>query len=554
MVSMGLRGRGWGPGWRAAWLGAALAGGLLLAGWDGAGGLSARDGAKPADKEALPPDLARVPPDAVALVSSRLADLWDSDGGREVRRKYAKEMDKGVREFEKDMGVTPAQVERLTMVLEGVQGGGEPLLTLATAKPYDRAKVLGALGPGAKEVKHKGQTYHVGAKDRAVFLIGDRAFAAGPAVAVRRLLEQDPATEKGLGPALRLAAGKHLLVVGFNPVAFAKEVGEQLPPQAEPFKPLLRAQSAALTLDLGATARADLRLAFAGEADAREGQKALNALLDLGRAGLAQGIEEVGKQKGAAKLVALLQDVQGALKAAAVEQKGSAVRASASFKVDAAGASVVFVDMVQRVRDAAARTQSANNLKQLGLAMHNYAGTYGTLPAAAVYSKDGKPLLSWRVQLLPFIEQEALYMEFHLDEAWDSPHNKKLLAKMPKVFAAPTDEKSVQAHETFYQVFVGKGTVFEGKKGMRLQDITDGTSNTLLIVEAGKAVPWTKPEDIPYDAAKPVPKLGGLGFENGVNAAFCDGSVRFLPRTIKEKTLRAVITPNGGEVLDADDF
>jgi hypothetical protein len=245
--------------------------------------------------------------------------------------------------------------------------------------------------------------------------------------------------------------------------------------------------------------------------------------------------------------------VQGALKAAAVEQKGSAVRASASFKVDAAGV-VVFVDMVQRVRDAAARAQSANNLKQLGLAMHNYAATYGTLPPAAVYSKEGKPLLSWRVQLLPFIEQDDLYKEFHLDEAWDSPHNKKLLAKMPRVFAAPTDEKSVKAHETFYQVFVGKGTVFEGKKGMRLQDITDGTSNTLLVVEAGKAVPWTKPEDIPYDAAKPVPKLGGSGFEGVFTAGFCDGSVRFLPRTIKEKTLRALITRNGGEVVDFNEF
>jgi hypothetical protein len=207
---------------------------------------------------------------------------------------------------------------------------------------------------------------------------------------------------------------------------------------------------------------------------------------------------------------------------------------------------------VQRIRTAAARAQSQNNLKQLALAMHNYHGTYGAFPPAAVYSKDGKPGLSWRVQLLPFLDQNDLYNEFHLDEAWDSPHNKKLLAKMPKVFAAPTDEKSVKAHETFYQAFVGKGTVFEGKKGIRITDITDGTSNTVMFVEAGKAVPWTKPEDIPYDAAKPVPKLGGLGFPNGFSAAFCDGSVRFVSRTISEKTLRAAITRNGGEVLGAD--
>jgi hypothetical protein len=195
-----------------------------------------------------------------------------------------------------------------------------------------------------------------------------------------------------------------------------------------------------------------------------------------------------------------------------------------------------------------------NNLKQLALAMHGYEATNGTLPPAAVYGKDGKPLLSWRVLLLPYLEQNGLYKQFKLDEPWDGPHNKKLLAKMPRVFAAPTDEKSVKAHETFYQVFVGKGTIFEGKKAMRLQDIADGTSQTLLIVEAGKAVPWTKPEDLPYDPAKPLPKLGGLGFENGFHGAFCDGSVRFLSHTIREKTLQALVTPNGGEAVNDEDF
>jgi prepilin-type processing-associated H-X9-DG protein len=469
----------------------------------------------------------------------------------------AKEMDKAAREFEKYFGVTLDRVERVTVVAEDMQGDEDPLVTVATTRPYDRARVLAALGVGLKEARHKGQTYHVNGKDRAVYLIGDRAFAAGPAVAVRRLLEQDPAREKGLGAALRLAAGTHPVVVGFNPVAFAKEVGDHLPPQAEPFQPLLRARSAALTFDLGAKARADLRLAFAGAADAKGGEKALKALLDLGRAGLAQGIKEgmkaTARDKGAAKVVALLENVQGALKAAAVEQKGSAVRASASFRVDPAEAGVVWINMVQRVRNAARRSQSANHLKQLALAMHNFHDTYGTLPAVAVYSKEGKPLLSWRVLLLPFLDREALYKEFKLDEPWDGPHNKKLLARMPRVFAAPTDEKSVEAHATFYQAFAGKGTIFEGKKGIRFANITDGLSNTLMIVEAGQAVPWTKPEDLPYDAAKPLPRLGGV-FDDGSNAAFCDGSVHFLSRTIKEKTLRALITRNGGEVIDDTDY
>ena len=111
----------------------------------------------------------------------------------------------------------------------------------------------------------------------------------------------------------------------------------------------------------------------------------------------------------------------------------------------------------------------------------------GTFPAAATYDKAGKPLLSWRVAILPFIEEKKLYDEFKQDEPWDSAHNKKLLAKMPKLFADPTGK--AKADHTFYQVFVGKGAAFEGKRGIKLTDFTDGTSNTILIVEGGVGRP-----------------------------------------------------------------
>ena len=112
-----------------------------------------------------------------------------------------------------------------------------------------------------------------------------------------------------------------------------------------------------------------------------------------------------------------------------------------------------------------ARHDSTVNLKQLALAMFNYDAN-SHFPAAAVYDKNGKPLLSWRVMVLPYIEQDALYKEFHLDEPWDSDHNKKLLEKMPPLFGAG-DDKRFKNHETHYQTFVGKGTIFEGKKGMK---------------------------------------------------------------------------------------
>src|SRR5262249_33286790 len=149
----------------------------------------------------------------------------------------------------------------------------------------------------------------------------------------------------------------------------------------------------------------------------------------------------------------------------------------------------------------------AGNLYELGLAMHRYHEEHGHFPHAVIPDKDGKPLLSWRVALLPSLGFEELYKQFKLDEPWDSPHNKPLLAKMPKVYDVPGAKETTDA--TYYQVFVGKDTVFEDGKDVTYQDITDGTVHTVLIIEAGKAVPWTKPEDLSYSADKPVPELGG---------------------------------------------
>ncbi len=195
-----------------------------------------------------------------------------------------------------------------------------------------------------------------------------------------------------------------------------------------------------------------------------------------------------------------------------------------------------------KIATARARMVSQNNLKQIALAMHNYLSANQSFPAAAIYDKDGKPLLSWRVTILPYIEQEQLYKQFHLDEPWDSEHNKKLLAQMPKVYGPKGDQ-------THYRVFHGKGAAFEGKKGTKITDFTDGTSNTLLVVEAVDTVEWSKPEEFAYSAEGKLPKLGGKPFENGFNAAFADGSVRFMSVKAKEETIRAVITRNGGEVI-----
>jgi hypothetical protein len=214
--------------------------------------------------------------------------------------------------------------------------------------------------------------------------------------------------------------------------------------------------------------------------------------------------------------------------------------------VSPAVASGAIMEVVAKAKQAASAAQSANNLKQMALAMHNYHASENYFPPPAITSKDGKPLLSWRVAILPYIEQDNLYRQFKLDEPWDSEHNKKLIPMMPKVYVS-ADRPTKQPFTTYYQVLTGKGTVFEGPKGVQIQKITDGTSNTILIVEAGEEVPWTKPADLAYDEKKPLPRFADL---NGAFwAAFCDGSVRRIKTKTDEQTLRNLITKDDGQVI-----
>jgi len=202
------------------------------------------------------------------------------------------------------------------------------------------------------------------------------------------------------------------------------------------------------------------------------------------------------------------------------------------------------------------RIMSNNNLKQIGLAFHTANDVGGSFPIG-IADKSGKLGLSWRVAILPYIEQDNLYNSFKLDEPWDSEHNKKLISQMPKTYSPPNTNTNGY---TYYRSFTGAGTIMPsaagnaGKivNGLRINGIADGTANTLLVVEAFEPVIWTKPDELAFDPTKPLPKVGGGMFPGGFNALLCDGSVRFMKTSIPPATLKALITASGGEVVDID--
>jgi hypothetical protein len=187
------------------------------------------------------------------------------------------------------------------------------------------------------------------------------------------------------------------------------------------------------------------------------------------------------------------------------------------------------------------RAQSENNLKQLGLAMHNYAAVNGTFPPAGG-GKDTHPGLSWRVSLLPYIEEDEIYGQFHLDEPWDSPHNLRLLPQMPKTFVIPGADDPPGM--TRYRVFVGKSAAFEvpepgaAPRGRRPQDF-GAPQGTILVVEAADAVPWTKPDELVFDPDGPRPRLSTL--TGGSRAVMVDTSIRVLGPDTSDEVLRKLI-------------
>jgi prepilin-type processing-associated H-X9-DG protein len=213
---------------------------------------------------------------------------------------------------------------------------------------------------------------------------------------------------------------------------------------------------------------------------------------------------------------------------------------------------------VQAAREAARRIACSNNMKQIGLAIYNYAQANKCYPPAYVADKNGKPLYSWRVLILPYMECDYQYRQFHLDESWDSPHNMSLASQMPRCFCCPSAFAAGSGSVTCYAMIVGPHAFGNGAKPRRPAEIKDAQSNTIMMVEAvGEKIPWTAPIDVDAadvvsiqtaDVNNPLPIKGiSSCHSRGANVLMGDGSVQFLSSTIDKKALKAMTTIDGGE-------
>jgi hypothetical protein len=367
----------------------------------------------------------------------------------------------------------------------------------------------------------------------------------GPAAALKRLDgRREPAAREGLADAIKAAGdtgAQVLLMPTKDQRRVLEEVVPHLPPQfgGIPSKHLTRGlRWAALGLDVSPKPAFRLTVQCADAAAA----KTVNALLVAGVQALGR-VKFTGEDKPFSELFPAEFLIAKALQP---EVKEDRLIVAVSDPATLAAGLTRSEDLLARVL----RAPDKDNLKQLGIAMHQYHNAHGSFPANALYSKDGKPLLSWRIALLPYLGHDNLYKQFKLDEPWDSEHNKKLVEQMPEVFRSPRLKRK-EAGMTTYLAPLGESLIFTGTdKKIKISDIEDGTSNTILLVDAAddQAVVWTKPEDLKVDPNAPLKGLVGH-YPGFFVAVFADGHVDTIPKNIAAKMLWALFTRNGGEVI-----
>lgn len=513
------------------------------------------------------PEVAFVPDNSIMVVRVNAKKLWGSDYGKAMLDLMKKAGPKAMEEMKARFVPDPTTVESATLFyILPAQPGREPEFAVLVnlGKAVGEKEFFKSIPEG--EVVKSGTGNMLVLNGLAFRLLSEgKVIAGGTPELVMKLGTNLPAAKGDLETYLKTEPVETVSLM-VNYTIAPKEIGQFAPP---PFLPLisgLKNLQAGFTMEKSMNVK--LQVMYENETQAKGSLDAIKTFANMGLLQLQQQRKEFEKMVFARKEGTLpswtdfpefmggimglgfLQEMENLLKNPPVQANGTKLTMNYSTPEISNNMAVpVLVGMllpaVQKAREAAQRASSTNNLKMIGLAMHNYEATYNTgfPPVAISDKKTGKPLLSWRVALLPYLDEDNLYRQFKLDEPWDSEHNIKLAAKMPKVYTHPIKNKPGD-NKTHYRVFYGNGAVFDMSKPCRFRDISDGLSNTILTVESEAPVFWTKPEELPFDPKMDLPKL--LIINGRTSMGFCDGSVRSISGGIKPETLKLLIQRNDG--------
>ncbi|MFK7768114.1 MAG: DUF1559 domain-containing protein [Mariniblastus sp.] len=468
----------------------------------------------------------------------------------------------------KELGFDPCEINKVMVLVDSFTDQRSPP-GFAVVLAFDSSQA-----PSAKMTEYlekgdlKGKTIYRGAaQEPAIYLPNDKTIVFGMEPFIKKMLSAKGAQSKLISLVQSRKIDTHVSAfVTIEPMRGL--INETLPPVEQiplPFRgfrelPTL-VDSLVWKMNFTQTQQANLEIIAIDDASAVKVQETIKEGMEYGRQ-YALGMVENEMRNSDPDLQAAVEKY-GDRVAKFMENNLQPERngSSLNFKSDSASevANVatigVLVGMllpaVQQVREAARRADSMNNLRQIALACLNHESAFRRFPRN-ITSKDGKPLLSWRVKILPFLEENALYDQFHLNEPWDSDHNIKLLDKMPKIYMnknAPSDTKTV------FLAFKGEGTVLGSSDKVTFGNITDGSSNTILCVEADgdAAIDWTKPDDLAFD--KDALSVGGVGNlrPGGFNVVLCDGSVHFVSDSIDQTLFKWLILRADGNVASITD-
>lgn len=498
--------------------------------------------------------LSYVPSNAAVFAHLRVADVWETPLTASVRKDLVTGLaiQTALIAAEKQIGIRPDIVETVTFFYPTMpMGPGDEttfVLIVTTNKPYDKATLLKSVR--TKEGKEKDGFIPLESK-LVLGFVGERTFAVMHESLIDKFKKGTFGDQKEgvMSEALKLARAKHQFVFSMDFSMLPNEILTAGPPEVQPFLPLLKTKSSVLFIDLKEKElKAGLNFACSDGNAAQDAERSFKLLMKLASDGLADVLKDAKAKKEIGMLLPALKELERGVNNVKIARNEARLETAIALKADFPVEKMV-AEVVKYINEETARTNATNNLRQIGLAMHNFNDANNALPAAAICDKKGKPLLSWRVAILPYVDQNELYKQFKLDEPWDSEHNKKLIEKMPKIYALPDAKADGKTH---YRVFTGNGAGFDLIQSYRLpQDFPDGTSNTCMVVESAEAVEWTKPEDFEYDPKKD-PRKGLRWVADVTLVAIFDGSVRTISKKMSEQTWHNFIQRNDGNPLGAD--